>query len=201
MRALAALAALVAATAVAGLVIGIHSLVFAGVETIVIVVMFAGNRLVNRVMDRRIRGVEGELHVGAILDALEPYGWRTLHDVATGRGNVDHIAIGPGGLLTVETKSHPGRISVAAVDPAWLKQAYAQRKHIERLTGHSADCLLVFSRAFLDRAPRRRRGVMMLPARMLAGYLKRQDPVLGPEQVQALHRQLVDALASSTAAP
>jgi hypothetical protein len=29
----------------------------------------------------------------------------------TGQGNIDHIAIGPGGLLTIETKSYAGKVS------------------------------------------------------------------------------------------
>jgi len=34
--------------------------------------------------------------------------------------------IGPGGVLTVETNSHAGRVSVARIDQRWLRQAYAE---------------------------------------------------------------------------
>jgi hypothetical protein len=49
---------------------------------------------------------------------------------------VDHIVIGPGGILTVETKSHAGRVSVARIDQRWLKQAYAEAKVVERFVDH-----------------------------------------------------------------
>lgn len=148
------------------------------------------DRSVTRILDRRVRGNEAEQQVGAILDRMTDDGWLTLHDVQTGRGNIDHVVVGPGGLLTVETKSYRGRLNVANVDQAWLKQAYAQRKHLERITDIHVDCLLVFSHAYLDRAPWSQRGVMLLPARMLAGHLARRRPVLAPEDVESIYRRL-----------
>ncbi len=34
---------------------------------------------------------------GAILEELSSQGWNAIHDVSLGRGNVDHIVVGPGG--------------------------------------------------------------------------------------------------------
>ncbi|HMF87859.1 MAG TPA: nuclease-related domain-containing protein, partial [Gemmatimonadaceae bacterium] len=48
-------------------------------------------------------------------------------------GNLDHILVGPGGLFTIETKSHRGRFSIDHIDPAMLRQAYAQKKLLERI--------------------------------------------------------------------
>ena len=44
-----------------------------------------------------------------------------IHDASLGHGNVDHILIGPPGVFTIETKSHPGPIRVARVHGATLE--------------------------------------------------------------------------------
>jgi Nuclease-related domain len=159
------------------------------------VVLIGGLLLVNRfavpVVERWDRGADGEEHVGRLLASLEDDGWLTLHDVDTGRGNIDSVVIGPGGLFTVEVKSHSGRIDPARLDPAWLRQAYAQRKWLEGVTGRRPTALLVFSRAFLlGRPVSRHRGVVVLPARMLPGLLRREPPRLSSEDARRLHDRL-----------
>ncbi|MFC6515644.1 nuclease-related domain-containing protein [Streptomyces goshikiensis] len=73
------------------------------------------------------------------LDALESPDWRVLHAVALpGAGVIDHLVIGPSGILCVRTV--PGRRQRAAVgdllltvgraeprqDPRWIRQAAAR---------------------------------------------------------------------------
>jgi len=94
----------------------------------------------------------------------------------------------------VETKSHRGRLTVDHLDERMLRQAYAQAKHLERITGQRVGPLLVFSDAYLDRPVSRRRGVTVLPARMLAGHLDRRHSRLTPAQVDDLHRRLAATL-------
>ena len=150
-RTLVATAGIVAITVIAGLALGWRSLPFVLVELAAIAGMYLVDRLVFPVIDRWDRGAEGEEHVGRLLEALVERGWRPIHDVSLGRGNIDHVLIGPGGLFTIETKSHRGRLAVAKIDPAMLKQAYAQRKLVERITDMPVEALLVFSNAYLDR--------------------------------------------------
>jgi hypothetical protein len=164
-------------------------------EIAVLALIAFGDRKVTPRLDGRLRGVEGEVKVGAILDGLSADGWRTVHDAWTGRGNVDHIAIGPGGILTVETKSRRGPVSSSAVSGHWLAQAYAERKRLEELTGEKVDALLVLSDAYLlGKSVSRQRGVLVLPARMLAGHLARRKRLLTPEQVEAAYARIVSAL-------
>jgi hypothetical protein len=111
--------------------------------------MIAANRWYRPQIGRWLRGAEGERQVGTALADLAVDGWMALHDVSLGHGNVDHILIGPGGIFTIETKSHPGKIRLDSIDPRMLKQAYAEKKLIERITGMQVQPLLVFSRAFL----------------------------------------------------
>jgi hypothetical protein len=139
----------------------------------------------------------GEEHVGGLLDELEDSGWEVIHDASLGRGNVDHILIGPAGVFTVETKSHMGPIRVGRLHGALLSQAQAQRKAIERVTGVTVEPLLVFSRAWVDRPLARRKGVRVVPARMLLGYLNRREPVLSRAEIGRAHSLVVSALLES----
>ena len=77
---------------------------------------------------------------------------------------------------------------------ATLRQAQAQRRAIERVTGIEVQPLLVYSRAWVDRPLATRKGVRVLPARMLAGYLDRRKPALAREQVARARAQVTQAL-------
>ncbi len=103
--------------------------------------------------------------------------------------------VGQGGIFAIETKSHRGRISVDRLDQRWLKQAYAERKLIERITGMRVGALLVFSEAYLvGSVPAQREGVTVLPARMLAWYLSRRRPVMSAVEAAEIGEALRLAL-------
>jgi hypothetical protein len=57
-------------------------------------------------------GASGEERVGPLLDTLEDRGWFILHDrrMPGARENIDHVAIGPAGVVVVETKSYTGDV-------------------------------------------------------------------------------------------
>ena len=56
-------------------------------------------------------GAGGEETVGSKLEKLTKDGWRVLHSVPVGtRGSdIDHVLVGPGGVYTINTKTHPGK--------------------------------------------------------------------------------------------
>ncbi|HEY2398159.1 MAG TPA: nuclease-related domain-containing protein [Solirubrobacteraceae bacterium] len=197
LRTLVALGVLAVATALLGRVFGLHDVLFLGSEVILLATIFAILRFVVPLVERRDRGASGEEHVGGLLDELEDSGWEVIHDASLGRGNVDHILIGPAGVFTVETKSHKGPIRVGHLHGGLLSQAQAQRKAIERVTGVRVEPLLVFSRAFVDRPLARRKGVRVVPARMLLGYLNRRQPVLSRAEIGRAHSLVVTALLES----
>lgn len=192
LRTLVTLGVLAVVTALLGRAFGLHDKRFLGWDVLLLACMFAIARWVLPLVERRDRGATAEEHVGGLLDQLA--GWRVLHDASMGRGNVDHILIGPAGVFTVETKSHPGPVHVARVHGATLRQAHAQRRTVEAVTGLSVEPLLVFSRAWVDRPLARRKGVRVLPARMLLGYLTRRRRMLSPQQIELAHRLLAAAL-------
>ncbi len=59
-------------------------------------------------------GAEGEERVGDLLAELEAEGARVLHDRRRpgGRDNIDHIVIGPFGVVVVESKHYAGSVAV-----------------------------------------------------------------------------------------
>ncbi len=164
------------------------------IEVGVVVGIVSIDRTASALVDRWGRGAAGEELVGQVLDGLRERGWFVLHDVHLGHGNIDHVLVGPAGIFTIETKSHRGRLRAAAIDARMLKQAYAQAKLVERITGLRAVPLLVFSNAYLIPAVTRRHGVEILPARMLARHLRRRGGTIPQERVDAVYRRLAAAL-------
>ena len=199
MRTLLTLGVLAVATTVMGRRFGWHDPRFLGAEVALLAAIFVISRYVLPLVDRHDRGAAGEERVGGLLEDLRDRGWQVIHDVSLGRGNVDHIAIGAGGVFTVETKSHAGPVRVARVHGAVLDQAQAQRRAIERATGVHVEPLLVYSRAWVDRPLSRRKGVRVVPARMLAGYLERQPQRLEPEEVERARERIARAALEAAA--
>lgn len=180
---------------VAWSILGLRGVPLAVFELGAIGVVLLAGRLYQDQADRWLRGAKGEEAVGAICAELEAAGWHAIHDVSLGRGNVDHILVGPGGIFTIETKSHRGRIPIDHIDQKMLKQAYAQKKLLERITGRDVQPLLVFSRAYLvGSVPAQRRGITVLPARTLRHYFSRRRPVMEMTEAATLHARLAAAL-------
>ncbi len=194
MRTLVALGALAVATALLGRTFGLHDPRFLGSEVALLASMFVISRYVMPLVERRDRGAAGEEHVGGLLDELSDHGWRVIHDASLGRGNVDHILIGPAGVFTVETKSHPGPVRVGRVHGATLSQAQAQRRAIERVTGLAVEPMIVFSRAWVDRPMARRKGVRVVPARMLLGHLAKMPAKLTHDEIERARELVAVAL-------
>jgi len=195
LRTLVTLGLLAVATAVLGRAFGLHDVRFLGSEVALLASMFVISRYVLPLVERRDRGASAEEHVGALLDELADGEWRVIHDASLGRGNVDHILIGPAGVFTVETKSHPGPVRVARVHGGTLRQAHAQQRMVEEIAGVSVEPLLVFSRAWVDRPLARRKGVRVLPARMLVGHLSKRSGTLSRAEIEQVHERMAAALA------
>lgn len=75
---------------------------------------------VRRVVDRWSRdseirswadGLVGERVTGRRLNRLRRHGWFTLHAVQWASGtDIDHLAIGPAGVFTINSKRHKGKV-------------------------------------------------------------------------------------------
>jgi hypothetical protein len=57
-------------------------------------------------------GAEGEERTGKELARLESTGWNLRHDLPDTYGNIDHVAIGPGGVFLLDSKARTGELTV-----------------------------------------------------------------------------------------
>jgi len=67
------------------------------------------------------RGAEGERRTARLLDPLQRHGWAILHDLALpgSRANIDHLVIGPGGVLVIDSKQYRGRLQLDGSGRLW----------------------------------------------------------------------------------
>ncbi len=59
-------------------------------------------------------GAEGERRVAESLEVLACYGWTALHDLhwpGRPKANLDHIVVGPGGIILIDAKNWTGDIT------------------------------------------------------------------------------------------
>jgi Nuclease-related domain len=103
--------------------------------------------------DRTIVWKKGEVEeesVGALLDAL-PDSYFVIDDFRTKKGTVDHIVVGPKGILTIETKSNPGVVTKDGekllqdghpFEKDFIKQSWAQGYSVRDLIAEKGVCTL-----------------------------------------------------------
>jgi Nuclease-related domain len=67
------------------------------------------------------RGAAGERRTARLLAPLERHGWAILHDLAVpgSTANLDHLALGPGGVFVIDSKQYRGRLQLDAVGKLW----------------------------------------------------------------------------------
>src|SRR5512133_2374839 len=67
------------------------------------------------------RGAAGERRTARLLNPLERQGWAVLHDLAVPgrRANLDHLAIGPGGVFVIDSKQYRGRLQLDPSGQLW----------------------------------------------------------------------------------
>ena len=82
---------------------------------------------------RRIKlGRDGERAVADTLQHLVAQGWQVYHDVPGDGFNIDHVAIGPAGVFSIETKTRSkpeGKRARIVIDRAGLSVAGAPPSH------------------------------------------------------------------------
>ncbi|MBM3464456.1 MAG: hypothetical protein FJX76_20360 [Armatimonadetes bacterium] len=147
-----------------------------------ILIVVKASDLISRRLDRTWgAGARGEERVGRCLADLESRGWAVFHDVEVEGWNIDHVAVGPTGVFTIETKSHAGRISFdgqkllrnnrplekdflkqAKGECMWLKAELADAGHTGFVTP-----IVCFTRAFVVASPITAGTVRVVPLKWL----------------------------------
>jgi hypothetical protein len=88
-------------------------------------------------------GAVGERIVADRLSRLIPHGWYVLHDVhwpGRPKANLDHVLVGPGGIIVVDTKNWTGEVRVSS-GVLWQGR-YSRTQSVE---GALAQCAAVAS--------------------------------------------------------
>lgn len=116
----------------------------AGITAVVVITLFVRRLKRGQAIEL---GLLGERSVADILERLVKSDCKIFHDIAgdQGRGNLDHVVVGPGGVFVIETKTRrkrPGdkavydgttlRLGTFDATQAILPQARACRDDIER---------------------------------------------------------------------
>jgi hypothetical protein len=182
---------------------------FAMAVATVIILAWLLSRAFPEVVDWK-HGAEAERRVGESLDSLEPLGFVTLYDRRLrGRyGNIDAITVGPPGVFVVESKWRGRAVEVinGRLETGNREQPDAIRQVTELALRVQVSMAPQMNRHRLTVSPIicignrkveqgiRSGGVPVLDATKVAGYLRSLPPVLSPEEINELARELDYAL-------
>jgi hypothetical protein len=146
------------------------------------------------------RGSAGERRTARLLSRLERHGWAVLHDLAVpgSRANIDHLAIGPGGVFVIDSKLYSGKLHLATGGSLWhgrhpmapvlraVQFEADQAAQVLATPGLEVVPLVAVHGAQVPWGKLVVDGVPVVSARRLAELLRRLPAVLGPERVAGL---------------
>ena len=143
------------------------------------------------------RGAAGERRTARLLAPLERRGWAVLHDLAIpgSTANIDHLVIGPGGVLVIDSKQYRGRLWVDRNGMVWhgrrllvsgLRRTLWEADQADEVLGIAditVAAIVAVHGVSVSWNVLRAEGVIVVPARRLPDLLCALPPVLGPERV------------------
>jgi hypothetical protein len=149
------------------------------------------------------RGAAGERRTARVLAVLERHGWVVLHDLAVpgSQANIDHLAIGPGGVFVIDSNQYRGRLQLDPSGRLWHGR-YPLTPTLRAVSFEADQAAVVLPDPGLAvvpivavhgaRVPWGKvvvGGVPVVAARRLPSMLRALPAVLGPERVAALANQ------------
>jgi hypothetical protein len=143
------------------------------------------------------RGAAGERRTARLLAPLERCGWAVLHDLAIPgtQANIDHLVIGPGGVVVIDTKQYRGRLWLDADGLLWhgrhllvatlrrLRWAADQADEILGVADVQVVAIMAVHGANVPWGRLAADGVIVAPARRVPDLLQALPAILGPERV------------------
>ena len=149
------------------------------------------------------RGAAGERRTARLLDRLERQGWAVLHDLAVpgSRANIDHLAIGPGGVFVIDSKHYHGRLQLDGSGRLWhgryplaptLRAVDFEADQAARVLVDPDVVVVPIVAVHGAQVPWGKvvmNGVPVVAARRLPSLLRALPAVLGPERVASLTDQ------------
>jgi Nuclease-related domain len=132
-----------------------------------------------------------------VLASLERQGWAVLHDLAipNSQANIDHLVIGPGGVLAIDSKQYRGQLRVDRDGMVWhgrhllvsaLRTALWEADQADEVLGIAdlqVAAIVAVHGASVPWGLLRAEGITVVPARRLPDLLQGLPPVFGPERV------------------
>ncbi|MWA02794.1 hypothetical protein F8568_020925 [Actinomadura sp. LD22] len=150
-------------------------------------------------------GAKAERVIGGKLDKwARKHGWHVLHAVPVGRrgADIDHVLIGPFGVVTVNTKSTRGKVWVAdnglmvgGTKVDYLRNSRHEAQRARRLLADAcgrhvpvqAAVVFVGAKGFTVRNGGPRDVAVLRDVRAFRRWLRHCGKVLSPEQVAEVH--------------
>jgi hypothetical protein len=143
------------------------------------------------------RGAAGERRTARLLASLERRGWAVLHDLAIPgtQANIDHLVIGPGGVLVIDSKQYRGRLRLDRHGMVWhgrqllvsaLRRVLWAADQADEVLGVAevqVAAVVAVHGASVPWGLLQADGVTIVPARRVPGLLQALPPMLGPERV------------------
>jgi hypothetical protein len=143
------------------------------------------------------RGAAGERRTARLLGPLERHGWAALHDLAIPgtQANIDHLVIGPGGVVVIDTKQYRGRLWLDPDGLLWhgrhlliatlrkLRWAADQADEVLGVADVQVVAIMAVHGAKVPWGRLTADGVIVAPARRMPDLLEALPAILGPERV------------------
>ena len=143
------------------------------------------------------RGAAGERRTARLLGPLERRGWAVLHDLAIpgSNANIDHLVIGPGGVVVIDTKQYRGRLRLDADGLLWhgrhllvatlrkVRWAADQADEVLGVADVQVVAIMAVHGANVPWGRLATDGVIATPARRVPDLLQALPAILGPERV------------------
>jgi len=143
------------------------------------------------------RGAAGERRTARLLAPLERRGWAVLHDLAIPgtQANIDHLVIGPGGVIVIDSKRYRERLRLDRHGMVWhgrhllvsalrrVLWAADQAAEVLGVAEVQVAAVVAVHGASVPWGLLQADGVTIVPARRLPDLLQALPPILGPERV------------------
>jgi hypothetical protein len=143
------------------------------------------------------RGAAGERRTARLLAPLERHGWAVLHDLAIpgSHANIDHLVIGPGGVVVIDSKQYRGRLYLDSNGLLWhgrhllissLRKVRWEADQADQVLGVAevqVAAIVAVHGASVPWGRLQTDGVTVAPAQRVPDLLRALPPILGPERV------------------
>lgn len=138
----------------------------------------------------------GQERVAGLLSQLEPHGYRVLHDVDAGEGNIEHVVVGPTGVFAVGTTTYTGSAHASrsrlmqrggeihsAMEQARAEAAEVKNRLLRAGIRSWVESVVAVTDGRLPRGPILRPGVTVMGAEDVASFVLEGRNALAPGDV------------------